>query len=49
MGLKPGIRKKNLFRIPDQGVKKAPDPDPQHCYYFFTRNYLFCLEFFKIL
>jgi hypothetical protein len=29
---------KNLFRIPDQGVKKAPDPgswipdpDPQHC------------------
>jgi hypothetical protein len=21
---------KNLFRIPDQGVKKAPDPDPQH-------------------
>jgi len=24
-----GIRK-NLFRIPDPGVKKAPDP--QHCY-----------------
>ncbi len=22
---------KNLFRIPDPGVKKAPDPDPQHC------------------
>jgi hypothetical protein len=21
----------NLFRIPDLGVKKAPDPDPQHC------------------
>jgi hypothetical protein len=21
---------KNLFRIPDPGVKKAPDPDPQH-------------------
>ncbi len=30
---------KNLFRIPDPGVKKAPDPgfripdpDPQHCF-----------------
>ncbi len=24
---------KNLFRIPDPGpgVKKSPDPDPQHC------------------
>ncbi len=22
---------KNLFRIPDPEVKKAPDPDPQHC------------------
>ncbi len=22
---------KNLFWIPDPGVKKAPDPDPQHC------------------
>jgi hypothetical protein len=22
---------KNLFRIPDPGVKKAQDPDPQHC------------------
>jgi hypothetical protein len=21
---------KNLFWIPDPGVKKAPDPDPQH-------------------
>jgi hypothetical protein len=21
---------KNLLRIPDPGVKKAPDPDPQH-------------------
>jgi hypothetical protein len=27
MGLGSG---KNLFRIPDPGVKKAPDPDPQH-------------------
>jgi hypothetical protein len=26
MGLGSGIRKKNLFRIPDPGVKKAPDP-----------------------
>jgi hypothetical protein len=24
---------KNLFRIPDPGVKKAPDTDPQHCIY----------------
>jgi hypothetical protein len=40
MGLGFGIRDprsgKNLFRIPDPGVKKAPDPgswipDPQHC------------------
>ena len=23
---------KNLFWIPDPGVKKAPDPDPQHCW-----------------
>jgi hypothetical protein len=34
MGLGSGIRDpgygKNLFRIPDPGVKKAPDPDPQH-------------------
>jgi hypothetical protein len=22
---------KNLFRIPDPRIKKAPDPDPQHC------------------
>jgi hypothetical protein len=33
MGLRSGIRDpgsgKNLFRIPDQGVKNAPDP--QHC------------------
>jgi hypothetical protein len=29
MGLGSGIRK-NLFRIPDPGIKKAPDPDPQH-------------------
>ncbi len=28
--LDPGSGK-NLFRIPDPGVKKAPDPDPQHC------------------
>ncbi len=28
-----GIRdpEKNLFRIPNPGVKKAPDPDSQHC------------------
>ncbi len=35
MALGSGIRDprsgKNLFRIPDPGVKKAPDPDPQHC------------------
>jgi hypothetical protein len=35
MGLGSGIRDpgsgKNLFRIPDPGVKKAPDPDPQYC------------------
>ncbi len=37
MGLRYGIRDpragKNLFRIPDPGVKKAPDPGsgPQHC------------------
>jgi hypothetical protein len=35
MGLGSEIRdpEKNLFRIPDPGagVKKAPDPDPQHC------------------
>jgi hypothetical protein len=33
MGLVFGIRdpEKNLFRIQDPGVKKAPDPDPQHC------------------
>ncbi len=24
---------KNLFRIPDPGVKKAPDPDPQHWFH----------------
>jgi hypothetical protein len=24
---------KNLFRIPDPGVKKASDPDPQHWWY----------------
>ncbi len=34
MGLGSRIRDpgsgKNLFRIPDPGVKKAPDPDPQH-------------------
>ncbi len=34
MVLGSGIRDpgsgKNLFRIPDPGVKKAPDPDPQH-------------------
>ncbi len=26
---------RNLFRMPDlgPGVKKAPDPDPQHCCY----------------
>ncbi len=29
-GWDPGSGK-NLFRIPDPGVKKAPDPDPQHC------------------
>jgi hypothetical protein len=33
MGLVSGIRDpgsgKNLFRIPDLGFKKAPDPDPQ--------------------
>jgi hypothetical protein len=29
MGLGSGIRKKP-FRIPDPGVKKAPDLDPQH-------------------
>ena len=28
-GWDPGSGK-NLFRIPDPGVKKAPDPDPQH-------------------
>jgi hypothetical protein len=28
MGLGSGIWKKP---IPDPGVKKAPDPDPQHC------------------
>jgi hypothetical protein len=35
MGLESGIRnpgKKIIFRIPDAGVKKAPDPDPQHWY-----------------
>jgi hypothetical protein len=28
-----GIRdpEKKLFRIPNPGVKKAPDQDPQHC------------------
>ncbi len=30
--LNPGSGRK-LFRIPDPGVKKAPDPDPQHCFY----------------
>jgi hypothetical protein len=30
----PGSEK-NLFRIPDPEVKKAPDPDPQHCLIFF--------------
>ena len=29
-GSDPGSGK-NLFRIPDPGVKKASDPDPQHC------------------
>jgi hypothetical protein len=39
MGLGSGIRDlgsgKSVFRIPDPGVKKAPDPgsDPQHCCY----------------
>ncbi len=37
IGLGSGIRdpgsRKNLFRIPDPGVKKAPDPDPQHCFF----------------
>jgi hypothetical protein len=28
-GWDPGSGK-NLFRIPDPAVKKAPDPDPQH-------------------
>ncbi len=26
---------KNLLRIPDPGVKKAPDPDPQHWVNYF--------------
>jgi hypothetical protein len=34
VGLESGIQEpesgKNLFRIPDPGVKKAPDLDPQH-------------------
>ncbi len=35
MGLGSGIRNR-FFRIPDPGVKKAPDPDPdpQHCIFF---------------
>jgi hypothetical protein len=33
MVLGSGIRKKSLFRILDPGVKKAPDPDPQHCFF----------------
>jgi hypothetical protein len=40
MGLGSGIRDpgsgKNLFRIPDPGVKKAPDP--QHCMWVFLRR-----------
>jgi hypothetical protein len=31
---------KNLFRIPDPGVKKAPDPDPQHCLFLYPATYL---------
>jgi hypothetical protein len=26
-----GLGSEILFRIPDPGVKEAPDPDPQHC------------------
>jgi hypothetical protein len=33
--LNPGSGK-NLFRIPDPGVKKAPDPGPQHWFTLFT-------------
>ncbi len=32
---------KNLFRVPDPGVKKASDPDPQHC--FPPSSSFFCL------
>jgi hypothetical protein len=30
---------KNLFLIPDSGVKKAPDPDPQHCFLGCKKEY----------
>ncbi len=29
-----------FFRIPNPGVKKAPDPDPQHCYFVCGRDHL---------
>ncbi len=35
---------KNLFWIPDPGVKKAPDPDPRHCRKLSI--FLFCLTIF---
>jgi hypothetical protein len=36
----PGSGKKTIFRIPDPGVKKAPDPDPQHrLHRAFNRNF----------
>ncbi len=36
---------KNLFWIPDPGVKKAPDPDPQH---WFILCYHLMLSFFML-
>jgi hypothetical protein len=50
MGLGSGIRdpgsRKNLFRIPDPGVKKAPDPgsDPQHLSLIFLLLFQVCSE-----
>jgi hypothetical protein len=49
MGLGSGIQDprsgKNLFRIPDQGVKKAPDPGSATLVYSLTLLYIhnFCI------
>ena len=37
---------KSLFRIPDPGVKKAPDPDQQHWFLFSLSADFFQVSFF---